>query len=521
VVSRLRQVAVVTGRAGGRLLAAMLAAMLVLVGACGKPATEPGENVARASRFLDSIRNDPGRLHDFVRELPKGGDLHNHLSGAVSTETLIRFAVGDGLCIDTVTVVASPAPCGATQRPASDTESDKKFFTQVLDAWSMQDFTGPGSGHDHFFTAFGKFHAATSHPGEMLAEDAQRAAAQHEFYLETMITPQSGAVAALAGRAGIDADLGRMRTRLLEGGAIDKIVAAARADTDAGFAKFRAVLNCDTPQADPACTLPIRLVSEVSRTKAPQVVFAQLLADLELAQHDPRYVGVNFVASEDAPVALRDYHLHMQMIGYLHGLYPGVHITLHAGELVPGLVPAADLRFHIRDAVATAHAQRIGHGVDVAGEDNPDELLRAMAAGHILVEIALTSNRQILQVSGLQHPFVRYRQFGVPVALVTDDEGIERTDLTHEYEQAVTTYHLSYQDLKTMARAALDHSFLQGASLWSAPDDFRAAAACASDQLGQPRPSQACQQLLDASPKAGVQWQQEAAFTRFEDHHQG
>ena len=123
-----------------------------------------------------------------------------------------------------------------------------------------------------------------------------------------------------------------------------------------------------------------------------------------------------------------------------------------------------------------------------------------------------------------QHPFVRYRQFGVPVALVTDDEGIERTDLTHEYEQAVTTYHLSYQDLKTMARAALDHSFLsflQGASLWSAPDDFRAAAACASDQLGQPRPSQACQQLLDASPKAGAQWQQEAAFTRFEDHHQG
>jgi len=107
------------------------------------------------------------------------------------------------------------------------------------------------------------------------------------------------------------------------------------------------------------------------------------------------------------------------------------------------------------------------------------------------------------------------------VALVTDDEGIERTDLTHEYEQAVTTYGLAYQDLKTIARAALDHGFLQGTSLWSAPEDFRASAACAGDQLGQPQPSPACRQLLDASPKAAAEWRQEAAFTQFEDRYKG
>ncbi|MGH3767276.1 MAG: adenosine deaminase family protein [Pseudonocardiaceae bacterium] len=463
----------------------------------------------------------PGRRLAFLRELPKGGDLHNHLSGSVTTETLIRFAAGDALCIDTTSFTASSPPCVANQRPASDTSADKGFYTQVLDAWSMQDFTGPESGHDHFFTAFGKFGAATSHKGEMLAEDAQIAAGQHEFYLETMITPESGAVSALAGKIAFDPDLGRMRTQLLEGGAIDKIVAAARADTDSDFAKARSVLNCDTPQADPACTLPVRLVSRVTRIQTPQVVFAQLLANLELAQHDPRYVGINFVAPEDAPVALRDYHLHMQMIDYLHALYPGVHITLHAGELVPGLAPAEDLRSHIRDAVTTAHAERIGHGVDVAGEDNPDELLRAMAAGHVLVEIALTSNRQILRVAGQQHPFMRYRRSGVPVALVTDDEGIERTDLTHEYDQAVATYGLGYQDLKTISRTSLDHGFLQGASLWSAPDDFRAAPACATEQLGQQQPSPACRQLLDASPKATAEWRQEAAFSQFEDRYKG
>jgi adenosine deaminase len=35
----------------------------------------------------------------------------------------------------------------------------------------------------------------------------------------------------------------------------------------------------------------------------------------------------------------------------------------------------------------------------------------------------------VLGVSGKNHPFPIYRKFGVPVALSTDDEGIERIDL--------------------------------------------------------------------------------------------
>jgi len=47
----------------------------------------------------------------------------------------------------------------------------------------------------------------------------------------------------------------------------------------------------------------------------------------------------------------RDYTLQMRMIAYLHSVYPRGHVTLHAGELVPGLVEPADLTFHIRQAV--------------------------------------------------------------------------------------------------------------------------------------------------------------------------
>ena len=73
---------------------------------------------------------------------------------------------------------------------------------------------------------------------------------------------------------------------------------------------------------------------------------------------------------EDGFISMRDYTLQMKMLDYLHSVYPKVHITLHAGELAPGLVPPEGLRFHIRQAVELGHAERIGHGVDVMYEDD-------------------------------------------------------------------------------------------------------------------------------------------------------
>jgi adenosine deaminase len=135
----------------------------------------------------------------------------------------------------------------------------------------------------------------------------------------------------------------------------------------------------------------------------------------------------------------------------------------------------------------------------------------------VLVEIALTSNDQILGVKGWDHPFPLYRRFGVPVALATDDQGVSRTDLTAQYQRAVTAYDLHYDDLKVMARAGLQHGFLQGDDLWQGPDDFRPARACAKDPLGAAKPrTQACRHLLGASAKARAEWDQEAGFSRFE-----
>jgi adenosine deaminase len=76
------------------------------------------------------------------------------------------------------------------------------------------------------------------------------------------------------------------------------------------------------------------------------------------------------------------------------------------------------------------------------------------------VEICLTSNDVILGVKGDNHPLPIYRKYNVPVALATDDEGVSRSDMTHEYLRAAETYNLSYIDLKHMAWQSLEHSFV-------------------------------------------------------------
>jgi adenosine deaminase len=134
-----------------------------------------------------------------------------------------------------------------------------------------------------------------------------------------------------------------------------------------------------------------------------------------------------------------------------------------------------------------------------------------------MIEINLTSNDGILGIKGLDHPLPFYRKAGVPVALSTDDEGVSRIDLTHEYVRAALDFNLSYLELKQMARTGLEHNFLPGKSLWAEEDKFTTPATpCKGQQLGTDKPSSTCKAFLDSSQKATVQWQQEHQFRAFE-----
>ena len=219
-----------------------------------------------------------------------------------------------------------------------------------------------------------------------------------------------------------------LREEMLAKGLADDLP-AAREFWNQALAKREEIGRCGEAEAAPGCEVETRFIYQVFRDMPKALVFAQALFGFELAAADPRAVAINFVGVEDNYVAMTDYDEHMRMVGFLRGLYPGVKVSLHAGELAPGLVPPEGLCCHIRGAVEAGKADRIGHGVDVMYEDRPFELLKEMAAKRVMVEIALSSNDEILGVRGKTHPFPIYREHGVPVALATDDPGISRITL--------------------------------------------------------------------------------------------
>ncbi len=499
-----------------RPLALRAFSLCLLLFVAGPAAAE--DAAQHASRLFDSLASQPARLRMLLREMPKGADLHNHLSGAIYAESYLGWASQGGLCLDPATHALAAAPCHPPMVPAADALAHVPGLNDgEIDALSMRDFLASPSdrsGHDHFFSTFGKFDAAgKGRAGEMLAEAANRAASDHVLYLEIMHYPLMRESAGLGlAHPWHGEDFARDLDEIRPG--LPALVREARLRISEAEARMRTVLHCGTRQAQPGCAVRIRYLTQVLRAMPPPAVFAQMAYSYALVTGDPRFLGVNIVEPEDDPVALRDYDLHMRAFRYLSSVYPTVPLTLHAGELTEGLVPTADLRFHIRHAVEIAGAKRIGHGVDITYEDDAPGLLAEMARRHVAVEINLTSNAQILGVSGDEHPFEAYRAAGVPLVLSTDDEGVERIDLTHEYLRATTTYHLHYADLKQLSRNSLTYSFLPGASLWTLADG-RLDGACAGTVPGTPATG-GCADFLAHDEKARVQWQLEAAFAGFE-----
>ena len=523
-------------------LHACLSIAIPAIAVCAQPQPvhRSGNELRAAHAYDAAVRGGPLTLYAFLVKFPKGADLHVHTSGAVYAETFIRDAAEDGLCVDPAARTFSQPPCtgklvSAASLSGNVNSAGQLLYDKLIDAFSMRSFA-PSEGwsaHDQFFATFDRFSAlGGGHLGEWVDEIARRAARQNEQYLELMHTPKFDHAKQIAHEIGWSAemsrpdvgtaDFARLRQELLERGLREE-VNADREEVHRAEAERERTERCGTARAAAACKVEIRYIYQVLRGNPPEEVFAQTLLGLETVAADMQadgggFVGVNFVMAEDGYLSMRDYTLQMKMLNYLHSAYPKVHISLHAGELAPGMVPPDGLRFHIRQAVELGHAERIGHGVDVMYEDEPWGLLKEMAARHVMVEINLTSNAVILGIKGDEHPFPIYRRMHVPVALSTDDEGVSRIDLTDEFVMAAREYHLSYADMKELARTGTEHDFLPGASLWARQDDFREpVVACRGQVLGGEVPNAECKAFLEKSEKAAAQWELEGRLRAFEE----
>jgi adenosine deaminase len=518
-----------------RIVSGVVAALFI--SACDDEMTAE-EREALVSGHMETLRPDATSLKSFLRDMPKGADLHSHTSGAIATEKLIQWGAEDGACVNTSTYVASN-PCAAGTTPLSNTTTDRALYNAVLSAWSMEGHPGPLlNAHQHFFDAFGKYGAVQldSRNDDSYADIMSQAGKNKQIYIELMQGFGSGAGGSIA--AGLfgpsdpwDAQtLLAKRQQIITTPSFTTAINNQKASIAATLSGARQLLGCGTASADPGCDVEVRMIVSANRTGSRAQVFGQWVYAYELAQVVPEIVGVNLVSPEEHPNSLTYYNDEMFALGTLDDFNNSqtgrkkVRVSLHAGELIPEVLTAATqdhLTYHIRNAVELAHAERIGHGVDVLGETaggGAEDLLRDMAEKRVMVEICLTSNRVLLGASGSKHPLSKYLEYGVPVALSTDDQGILRGDITDEYVAAATDQGLDYKTLKSMARVSLEHAFVEGESLWAQSGHFnQPVSACAKQMLGAAQLSSDCQSFLDSNKRASLQWQLESQLASFEE----
>lgn len=457
----------------GAMLALALAGIAVDAGAKG-PAIK-GNEAATAHYFAGLVSGADPKLAEltmFFSQMPKGGDLHHHYSGALYAEQYVDFLDKQGLCVNKTTyrietnkaVIDAERALPAAQRnclSSGEVYADDAAYRELLQRWSSKDFRNHGAVQPppdrQFFQTFGFFGpVSNANFNEGLQTLKQRAIAENVSYIETMfkMAPFStdAGFDARAWQARDDADLSAlMRSQL------------AQLNQDAGFQRtiddyVARIASAAAGIDDDNFTM--RYQSYVLRLLAPSQVFSSMVAGFKAAGQSELIVGVNIVGQESQMVSMRDYTLHMKMFQFLKAQYPNVKVALHAGELALGDVAPEGLKFHIDQALALGHADRIGHGIDLAHESNVLGIMKKMREADIPVEINLTSNDFINGVRGEAHPVTLYRKHGVPFVISTDDAGVTRHDLSNEYMLFASRYKPDYAEVKKLSYNSVRYAFL-------------------------------------------------------------
>jgi adenosine deaminase/adenosine deaminase CECR1 len=438
------------------------------------PATQANE-VATARHYAALVGQEPklAELTMFFTQMPKGGDLHHHYSGSIYAEQYVDFLDKQGKCVNKLTyriesdkaVIEAERAKPAKERTclsSAEVYADDHTWRQLLQRWSNKDFANHGALQPPpdklFFDTFGYFGPVSgANFREGLQELKKRAIAENVGYIETMfkmspfVVNEEFDARAWEMRdddAGLDALMHTWMTGLQRDEEFNKKI------TDFVAKIHDAAVGIDDEN------FTMRYQTYVLRLLNPSQVFSSMVAGFKAAELSGKIVGLNIVGQESTPVSMRDYSLHMKMFRFLKRAYPDVKVAMHAGELAMGDVPPEGLKFHIDQALEVAMADRIGHGLDLAHETNAVEILKKMRANDIPVEINLTSNAFISGIEGANHPITLYRRYGVPYVISTDDAGVTRHTLSHEYVLFASRYKPDYAEVKKASYNSIRYAFL-------------------------------------------------------------
>ena len=401
-----------------------------------------------AERWFEEVKASatPTQLYTFLYAMPKGGDLHNHLTGAVRSEWYWDAALAQqarGYVYYTRVRIQNCAPYGNNEFGSA---KELLLFKNIqgstfekLDACAkseykrLQDLDAREQhgwleslrldqsyeGRNEFFEAI------WDRVGELLRNP----------YLITDILLRNMQAFGQEGLLYLETQQGAQGDTKADGSpySVDEVVAIYR--------QFLA-----SPQAK-ATGVEVRFQNSLLRF-APDA--EQRLRDLYAITDRYRdlYVGVNMVGREDND---KGYPLRfLPVLRELRHKYPDINLSIHAGEV-------DEPNFHVRDTLLLG-AQRIGHGVNLITDP---ETMVLMRNGPYLVEINLISNLLLEYVSDYsQHPFPEYLRVGIPVALSTDDRGMWDSNMSDEFYVAVKEFNLSWEEIVKLSRNSLQYSFV-------------------------------------------------------------
>ena len=462
----------------------------LLIGLCvavGVPSTSAqGIDNDTFASWRDS---DQQVLAQLLRDMPKGGELHSHLSGAIHFDDLIRIAQQraylaafekDG------TARGFVLPFAAGNPPSRTTDIQEGCIRGRLVCVAVQDLDAAQlgalraavtidgddasrterDGFASFQDIFGALSNLTDNADvvpDLVRQAMQDAADHHVDYLELKLTPY--------GRLNSRIESVKIETFLdsIARAIRDQNAAFASAGRDTVTVRLIAQVDRRDPQRPGGATdlAPIACDSTCHLRPRGAYLYSQLRQAYYLAsasRYSDLVVGFDFVSLPEQDLSTKP------ALGYLLGSlraeFGRANMTVHAGESRrPGW------HDHVGQALALG-ADRIGHAVNLEDDLAAWETVCRMG---VPIEVNLTSNVLLGVVGRLEeHPFPRYfnrrscavtktdrdRPTTDPVVLSTDDGGVFQTDMSNEFCLAATTFGLSWDEVKQLARNSLAHSFL-------------------------------------------------------------
>ena len=385
------------------------------------------------------------QLLQLLYEMPKGGDLHHHMSGSGFAEWWYELGVAAGGKGYRYYTKVKLNNCRDYGWQGFDTTPYHLMFQTIVEAkWLMlpkcerdeylplaqlderqkRGFMNairldkPYEGREEFFEAhWQRLGDLTGDPylrGELIARQFRAFADEGLIYVEPMVTafgyqrPDGTPLPA-------DQVAAMFRDRLTQKDIVN---------TGLTYRFQQAVLRF-TPDAEESLKRAYRFVSG----------------------NEP-YVAVNLVGREDDD---KGYPLRfLPTLRELRRQHHRVRLSIHAGEV-------DEPNDHIRDTVLLG-ADRIGHGLNLMTD--PD-MMRLFRHGPYLVEINLISNLLLQYYDDYsQHPFPEYLRTGIPVALSTDDRGMWDSTMTDEFLVAVKEFNLSWAEIKRLSENSLRYAFV-------------------------------------------------------------